>query len=94
MKFAAWALSDAANLSTARVLGRIAQKPFVKDGVISSLPGIMGAWTSVRDMPAIPPNRFGNGGRGAGARSGLRRTPGERQRHGSEIPTRAGGCER
>jgi L-lactate dehydrogenase complex protein LldF len=58
MKVAAWALSDAANLATARALGRIAQIPFVRDGVIHSLPGMMSGWTSVRDMPAIPAESF------------------------------------
>lgn len=58
MKAAGWALSDAANMSTARTMGRIAQMPFVRDGVIHSLPGMMSGWTSVRDMPAIPAESF------------------------------------
>ena len=58
MKVAAWALSDAANLSTARSLGRIAQMPFANNGVIHNLPGMLSAWTSTRDMPAIPAESF------------------------------------
>jgi L-lactate dehydrogenase complex protein LldF len=58
MKAAAWALSDAANLSTARTLGRIAQMPFTNNGAIHRLPGTMAGWTATRDMPAIPAESF------------------------------------
>ena len=58
MKAAAWAMSDAANLSTARYFGRIGQKAFTNNGVIHHLPGMMSAWTATRDMPAIPPESF------------------------------------
>lgn len=58
MKAAAWAFSDAANLSTARAFGRLAQIPFAKNGTIHSLPGPMSAWTSVRDLPAMPAESF------------------------------------
>jgi L-lactate dehydrogenase complex protein LldF len=58
MKAAAWAMSDAANLSTARAFGRIGQKAFTNNGMIHHLPGIMSAWTATRDMPAIPPESF------------------------------------
>jgi L-lactate dehydrogenase complex protein LldF len=58
MQVAAWALSDAANLATARTLGRLAQTPFVDHGVIHKLPGIMSGWTESRDMPAIPAESF------------------------------------
>lgn len=58
MKAAAWAMSDAANLSAARSLGRIAQMPFAGNGSIHHLPGVMSGWTSTRDMPSIPPESF------------------------------------
>jgi L-lactate dehydrogenase complex protein LldF len=58
MKAAAWAMSDAANLSTARTLGRIAQMPFANNGVIHHLPGMMSGWTATRDMPSIPAESF------------------------------------
>ncbi len=58
MKAAAWAMSDAANLSTARYFGRIGQKAFTNNGIIHHLPGMMSAWTATRDMPAIPPESF------------------------------------
>lgn len=58
MKVAAWAMSGAANLSTARAFGRIGQMAFTNNGVIHHLPGMMSAWTSTRDMPAIPAESF------------------------------------
>ncbi len=58
MKMAAWAMADAASLSTARSLGRIAQMPFTNNGSIHSLPGMMSAWTATRDMPSIPAESF------------------------------------
>jgi len=58
MKAAAWAMSDAANLSTARQFGRIGQMAFTSNGMIHHLPGMMSAWTATRDMPAIPPESF------------------------------------
>ncbi len=58
MKAAAWAMSDAANLSTARPFCRIGQKAFTNNGMIHHLPGLMSAWTATRDMPAIPPESF------------------------------------
>ena len=58
MKAAAWAMSDAANLSTARAFGRIGQMAFTNNGMIHHLPGMMSEWTSTRDMPAIPAESF------------------------------------
>jgi L-lactate dehydrogenase complex protein LldF len=58
MKAAAWAMSDAANLSTARQFGRIGQMAFTSNGMIHHLPGMMSAWTATRDMPAIPAESF------------------------------------
>ena len=58
MSVAAWAMSDAANLATARTMGRIAQMPFTNNGAIHHLPGVMSAWTSTRDIPSIPPESF------------------------------------
>jgi len=58
MKMAAWAMSDAASLSTARGLGRIAQMPFTNNGSIHHLPGMMSAWTATRDIPSIPAESF------------------------------------
>jgi len=58
MKAAAYVLDSPERLERARNLGRIAQKPFVKNGVISHLPGGLDAWTAVRDLPAMPSESF------------------------------------
>ncbi len=58
MKMAAWAMSDASHISTARTLGRVAQLPFANNGAIHHLPGLMGEWTSTRDIPSIPAESF------------------------------------
>jgi L-lactate dehydrogenase complex protein LldF len=58
MKAAAYALESPEHLERARNLGRIAQKPFVRNGVISHLPFGLDAWTATRDLPAIPNESF------------------------------------
>ncbi len=58
MKAAAYVLQTPEHLERARKFGRILQKPFVKDGVISHLPGGLDAWTAVRDLPAMPEESF------------------------------------
>ncbi len=58
MKAASWLFSDAANLSAAHALGRMAQWPFAKDGAIHNLPGLMAGWTATRDLPSLPAQSF------------------------------------
>jgi L-lactate dehydrogenase complex protein LldF len=58
MKAAAVAFSDGAHLETAQKMGRIGQKPFVHDGVITHLPGMLAGWTAVRDLKPIPAESF------------------------------------
>ena len=58
MKAAAWVLESPEHMDRARKLGRIAQKPFVTNGVIKHLPFGLDAWTSVRDLPAMPAESF------------------------------------
>jgi L-lactate dehydrogenase complex protein LldF len=41
----------------AQRLARYAQAPFVRDGRIQGVPGL-GAWTAMRDLPAVPPQSF------------------------------------
>jgi L-lactate dehydrogenase complex protein LldF len=58
MKAAARAFSGGGRLETAQKLVRIAQKPFVKDGVIERLPGMLAGWTRFRDLPEVPAESF------------------------------------
>jgi L-lactate dehydrogenase complex protein LldF len=58
MKTAAFAFSNSTRLSAAQKLARIGQKPFERDGMLRNLPGMLGAWTAVRDLPAIPKESF------------------------------------
>ena len=58
MKTAAFAFSNSTRLSAAQKLARIGQKPFERDGMLRNLPGMLGAWTAVRDLPAIPEESF------------------------------------
>jgi len=39
-------------------LGRLAQRPFVRDGKLRSLPLFFGQWTSTRDLPAVAARTF------------------------------------
>ena len=57
MKAAGAALSSAGTLETAQKFARAGQAPFVTDGFLTSIPGMSG-WTSVRDLPAAPPQTF------------------------------------
>jgi len=58
MKAAAMAFSNGERLATAEQLARLAQKPLVRDGLIRSLPGMLGGWTASRDLRPIPPESF------------------------------------
>lgn len=58
MKAAAQAFSSPEKLSTARMLGRVAQLPFVRTGRLRKLPGPAAAWTATRDLPAVPAESF------------------------------------
>jgi L-lactate dehydrogenase complex protein LldF len=58
MKAASMAFADGAHLETAQQLARMAQKPLVRDGLIRSLPGMLGGWTATRDLRPIPAESF------------------------------------
>jgi L-lactate dehydrogenase complex protein LldF len=58
MKAASYVLESPEHLDRARKLGRIAQRPFATNGVISHLPFGLDAWTGVRDLPALPDESF------------------------------------
>jgi L-lactate dehydrogenase complex protein LldF len=58
MKAAAFAFGQPGRLSMAQKLARAAQWPFKRDGQLSKLPGLLGAWTASRDLPAVPRESF------------------------------------
>ena len=58
MRAAAYALESAGHLALAQKLGRIGQAPFVHNGNIRRLPGVLGGWTEVRDLAPIPKESF------------------------------------
>ena len=58
MKTAAFALAGPKRFEVAQTLSRIAQKPFIHDGVVKDLPGMLGGWSSVRDLMPIPAQSF------------------------------------
>jgi L-lactate dehydrogenase complex protein LldF len=58
MKAAGFALASAKRFSLAQKFLRVAQAPFETDGVIQHLPGMLGGWTSARDLKAIPNESF------------------------------------
>ena len=58
MKTMAWFMTDAARFGLGLKLARVGQGPFVKDGVIHRMPGMLSGWTDARDMPAVPKQSF------------------------------------
>jgi L-lactate dehydrogenase complex protein LldF len=58
MKTAAAIFTSRARFEAAQRLGRIAQWPLVSHGWMRNLPGMLGNWTRVRDLRALPPQTF------------------------------------
>lgn len=58
MKGMAWTMEDPKRFELAIRLARIGQGPLTHDGVIRWLPGMLGGWTSARDLPAFPKQSF------------------------------------
>jgi L-lactate dehydrogenase complex protein LldF len=58
MKAAARAFANGGRLESAQKLVRIAQKPYVEDGVIGRLPGMLANWTRFRDLAEVPAQSF------------------------------------
>lgn len=40
------------------LLARLGQWPLAREGQITWLPGLLGGWTAMRDMPAVPDETF------------------------------------
>jgi L-lactate dehydrogenase complex protein LldF len=58
MRAALWVFGGAGRLKLAQGAARLAQRPFVQDGIIAHLPGALAGWTSARDFPAVPAESF------------------------------------
>ena len=58
MKAALAAFANPRLLRLAQTIGRFLQRPVVADGYIRRAPGPAAAWTSTRDLPAIPRQSF------------------------------------
>jgi len=58
MKAAARAFAKGGRLESAQKLVRIAQRPYVEDGVIGRLPGMLANWTRFRDLAEVPAQSF------------------------------------
>jgi L-lactate dehydrogenase complex protein LldF len=57
MKALGWTFADERRYERAQRLGRVGARPFARDGVIRSLPGLS-AWTETRDLQAPPRQTF------------------------------------
>ena len=58
MQAMALIFSSSGLTTTAEALARFAQFPFVRDGLIRSLPGILSGWTDTRDLLPLPQHSF------------------------------------
>ncbi len=58
MKTAAAIFTSRRRFEAAQRLGRIGQWPMVSHGWFRNLPGMLGNWTRVRDLRALPPQTF------------------------------------
>jgi L-lactate dehydrogenase complex protein LldF len=58
MKTAAIIFGSRTRFEAAQRLGRLAQWPLVSDGWMRPLPGMLGNWTKVRDLRALPSQTF------------------------------------
>jgi L-lactate dehydrogenase complex protein LldF len=58
MKTAAYFLKNGDRLSIAQKFARAGQLPFVHDGTINRLPGLLAGWTAVRDLSPVPKQSF------------------------------------
>ena len=58
MKALAQVFSSRTAYESAQKLGKIGQMPLAHDGYVEWLPGMLGGWTAMRDMQAIPQQTF------------------------------------
>jgi L-lactate dehydrogenase complex protein LldF len=58
MRSIAWVFGGPRRLATAQRLGRLGQRPFVREGSIRRLPGPLAGWTRTRDLKPVAPESF------------------------------------
>jgi L-lactate dehydrogenase complex protein LldF len=58
MQAMALVFSTSGLLTTAEALARLGQRPFVHNGVIDNLPGMLSGWTKSRDLMPLPQKSF------------------------------------
>lgn len=58
MRSVAWLFGNPRRLEAAQRLGRLVQRPFVRKGLISRLPGPLGKWTRTRDLRPVSADGF------------------------------------
>lgn len=58
MQMMARIFANARRFEAAQRMARMAQRPLTRDGFIRWLPGMMGGWTSSRDLQALPQQTF------------------------------------
>jgi len=58
MKAAAVIFTSRTRFEAAQRMGRLGQWPVVSNGWMRNLPGMLGNWTRVRDLRALPPQTF------------------------------------
>jgi L-lactate dehydrogenase complex protein LldF len=58
MQLMARAFANPKRYEEAQRLARLGQWPFVHGGAITALPGPLGGWTTVRDLPTVPKQSF------------------------------------
>ena len=58
MKAAALSFGSGVALAATQKVARILQRPFVREGEIRGLAGLLSGWTDTRDLPAVPAESF------------------------------------
>lgn len=58
MRLAAWLFASRMRFTLAQRLGRLMQRPFVRDNAIGRLPPPFAAWTRTRDLQPIARESF------------------------------------
>jgi L-lactate dehydrogenase complex protein LldF len=58
MAAAAWVFGGQSRFAFAQLLGRLAQRPFVRTGTLRGLPPPLSRWTRTRDLKPLPAQTF------------------------------------